>query len=74
MVRTADHVILSVPILGYIYGPLAVRPRVAFATRYVFVPIVVLSGLWRWKGNAVRRRIPALNPSAAERVGNRSDR
>ena len=74
MVRTADHVILSVPILEYIYGPLGIRLRAAFATRYVFVPTVVLSGLWMWKGYAVRRRIPALNPSAAERVGNRSDR
>jgi thiosulfate reductase cytochrome b subunit len=68
------HVILSVPILGYIYGPVADRPRAAFATRYVFVPIVVLSGWWMWKGHAVRRWVFGLRPSAAERVGNCRDR
>jgi thiosulfate reductase cytochrome b subunit len=68
------HLILSVPIVGYIYGPVADRPGAAFATRYVFVPIVVLSGFWMWKGHAVRRWILGLHPSASERVGNRIDR
>jgi thiosulfate reductase cytochrome b subunit len=68
------HLIPSVPILGFIDGPVADQPRAAFATRYVFVPIVALSGLWMWKGHAVRRRVFGLRPSAAERVGNCRDR
>ena len=49
------HLALSVPILGFIYGPVAAIPRAARATRYVFVPAVVATGLWLWKGHAVRR-------------------
>jgi thiosulfate reductase cytochrome b subunit len=50
------HLILSIPIIGYIYGPVAEIPRAAFATRWVFVPIVVLSGLWMWQGHRLRKR------------------
>jgi hypothetical protein len=49
------HILLSIPILGYIYGPVAQIPRAAFATRFVFVPLVILSGLWMWKGHTVKR-------------------
>jgi hypothetical protein len=51
------HILLSVPILGYIYGPVAEIPRAAFATRFVFVPMVILSGLWMWKGHAIKRAV-----------------
>lgn len=53
------HILLSIPILGYIYGPVAEIPRAAFATRYVFVPLVVLSGLWMWKGQGIKRAVRA---------------
>lgn len=56
------HIVLSVPIFGFIYGPVGDIPRAAFATRYVFVPVVVASGLWMWKGHAVRRLL-GLNAS-----------
>jgi len=49
------HLLLSIPILGFIYGPVAEIPRAAFATRFVFMPIVILSGLWLWKGHAVKK-------------------
>jgi hypothetical protein len=51
------HLILAIPILGYIYSPFDKIPGYAFRTRYVFVPVMVLSGLWMWKGHAVRRII-----------------
>jgi hypothetical protein len=54
------HLILSVPIIGYIYGPVADIPPAAFATRFVFVPLVVLSGLWMWKGPAIKKAGRAL--------------
>jgi thiosulfate reductase cytochrome b subunit len=68
------HLILSIPILGFIYGPVADNPRAAFATRYVFVPVVIVSGLWMWKGHFVRRRMFGLRSVAAEPVGKRHDR
>lgn len=49
------HIILSIPILGYIYSPFDKLPQYAFRTRFIFVPIMVLSGLWMWKGHIVRR-------------------
>jgi hypothetical protein len=49
------HLVLSIPILGYIYSPFENIPDYAPPTRYVFVPIMVLSGLWMWQGHRVRR-------------------
>ena len=46
-----------IPILGYIYSPFEKLPSYAPATRFVFLPIMVLSGLWMWKGHVVRRLI-----------------
>ena len=50
------HLILSIPILGFIYGPVSEIPEAAFATRFVFLPVVVLSGLWLWKGHWVKKQ------------------
>lgn len=44
------HVLISIPIIGYIYGPVASIPPAAFAVKFVFFPVLVLSGLWLWKG------------------------
>jgi hypothetical protein len=49
------HIVFAIPILGYIYSPFERLPDYAFKTRFVFVPIMVLSGLWMWKGHVVRR-------------------
>ncbi|MGB6685340.1 MAG: hypothetical protein WA621_20795 [Candidatus Acidiferrum sp.] len=49
------HIVLAIPIVGYIYSPFDQIPNYAFVTRYVYVPILVLSGLWLWKGHVVRR-------------------
>jgi len=49
------HIVLAIPIVGYIYSPFEKLPQYAPATRYVFVPVLVLSGLWMWKGSLVRR-------------------
>ena len=51
------HIVLAIPIIGYIYSPFDQIPNYAPATRYVFVPIMVLSELWMWKGHLVRRLI-----------------
>ena len=51
------HLILSIPILGYIDSPFSEIPKYAFRVRFVFLPALVLSGLWMWKGHALRRLI-----------------
>ena len=49
------HIILAIPIIGYIYSPFEQIPNYAPPTRFVFVPVLVLSGLWMWKGHLLRR-------------------
>ena len=51
------HLIFSIPIVGYIYSPFDKLPQYAAPTRYVFVPVMILSGLWMWKGHVVLRLI-----------------
>lgn len=48
------HIIFGIPILGYIYSPFEKIPQYAPAVRFVFLPVLVLSGLWMWKGHLVR--------------------
>lgn len=59
------HIVLAIPILGYIYSPFDKLPDYAFRTRYVFVPILVLSGLWMWKGHLVRRTFSKRSSAAS---------
>lgn len=49
------HIVFAIPIAGYIYSPFDKIPNYAPATRFVFVPVLILSGLWMWKGHVVRR-------------------
>ena len=44
------HIILSIPIAGYIYSPFKNIPQYAPATRFVFFPAIVVSGFWMWQG------------------------
>jgi hypothetical protein len=56
------HIVFAIPILGYIYSPFEKLPDYAFKTRYVFVRVMVLSGLWMWKGHVVRRLVSRTAP------------
>ena len=51
------HIVVSIPILGYIYSPFEEIPKYADFVRLVVVPVILLSGLWMWKGHVVRRLI-----------------
>ena len=44
------HIIFTIPILGYIYGPASEVQQYAAAVRFVFVPIIILSGFWMYSG------------------------
>jgi hypothetical protein len=47
IIRTM-HLLLSIPILGYLYGPVASIPPAAWFTRFIAMPAVILSGFWLW--------------------------
>ena len=44
------HLVLSIPILGYIYGEPSDVQQYAGAVRFVFVPVMILSGYWMYSG------------------------
>ena len=51
------HLVFSIPIIGYIYSPFKELPNYASVVRFVAVPAIALSGLWMWKGHALRRLV-----------------
>jgi hypothetical protein len=51
------HIICGLPMIGYIYDSPSNTPYYASTVRYVFLPVLLLSGLWMWKGHVVRRMI-----------------
>lgn len=52
------HLVFSIPIIGYVYSPFENIPEYAAPTRYVFLPVLVVTGLWMWKGHLLRRLLP----------------
>jgi hypothetical protein len=44
------HIIVAIPIYGYIYSPFEKLPQYATPTRFIFFPLMVLTGLLMWKG------------------------
>src|SRR5580698_554703 len=44
------HLVLTIPILGYIYGEPSQVQQYAGAARLVFVPVLILSGYWMFAG------------------------
>ena len=51
------HIIFGLPILGYIYGPPSETLQYLPYFRFVYLPVVLLTGLWMWKGDALRRLV-----------------
>ena len=44
------HLIFTTPILGYVYSPFVELPNYAPVVRFVFVPVLILSGYWMYSG------------------------
>jgi hypothetical protein len=57
------HIVCSIPILGYIYKPASEVEQYATAVRFVFLPVMILSGLWMWKGHVLRRLVDRSDKS-----------
>jgi len=51
------HIVFAIPIVGYVYSPFEEIPNYASVARFVAVPVIVLSGFWMWKGDALRRLV-----------------
>jgi thiosulfate reductase cytochrome b subunit len=51
------HIVIAIPIIGYVYSPFEEIPNYAPAVRYGFLPVMLLSGLWMWKGHLLRRLV-----------------
>lgn len=51
------HIVLSVPIIGYVYSPFEELPNYAPVVRFGSIPALVVTGLWMWKGAALRRLV-----------------
>ncbi len=61
------HIIFGIPIIGYIYDSPSDTQYYAPIVRFVFLPILLLSGLWMWKGRVVRRLISKDRPNKMQR-------
>ena len=44
------HLIFVIPVLGYIYQPAAEVQEYVGGVRFIFVPILMLSGYWMYAG------------------------
>ena len=73
------HIVCGIPILGYIYDSPTDTSNYAWAIRGVFLPVLLISGSWVWKGHIVRRlfskdqpgKLSRIAPSRRERVSRR---
>jgi hypothetical protein len=49
------HILASIPLIGYVYGPVSKIPEAVTALRWVIFPLIVISGLWLWKGAFLKK-------------------
>ena len=65
------HIVFAIPIVGYVYSPFENIPQYAGPTRFVFLPMLVLTGLWMWKGHVLRRLVSggSAQQDAADKRG-----
>ena len=56
------HILFALPLLGYIYGPPAETLQYLPYFRFIYVPVVVFTGLWMWKGRAIRGLLSKNKP------------
>jgi hypothetical protein len=44
------HLVFGIPVIGYVYSPFEQIPNYAPAVRFVFLPVILLSGFWMYAG------------------------
>lgn len=68
------HIVFGIPILGYIDDSASDTQHYAPMVRYVFLPVLLLSGLWMWKGHLLRRLLSSLrSPNKTARLKTRQE-
>jgi predicted tellurium resistance membrane protein TerC len=62
------HLILAIPIIGYVYSPFEQLPNYAPVVRYIAIPVLAVTGLLMWKGHLLRRLLGgrAAQPNIAQ--------
>jgi len=55
MIFRWTHLVLAIPIIGYVYSPFEELPNYAPVVRFIAIPVLILTGLWMWKGHLLRR-------------------
>ena len=60
------HIIFAIPTIGYVYSPFAELPNYAPVVRFISIPVLVVTGLWMWKGHVLRRLISKQPAHASE--------
>jgi len=51
------HLVVAIPIIGYVYSPFKENPNYAPVVRYVAIQVIALTGRWMWKGQLLRRLV-----------------
>jgi hypothetical protein len=59
------HIVFAIPIVGYVYSPFEDIPQYAPIVRFVAVPVIIITGLWMWKGHLLRRLISKRSPGVS---------
>lgn len=59
------HILVGLPLIGFVYGPPAETEPYRFMFQYVFMPVLLASGLWMWKGPWLTRLIFKRSPTTA---------
>lgn len=49
------HIVFGLPLIGFVYGPQPETEPYRYLFQWVFVPVLLISGLWMWKGHVVMR-------------------
>lgn len=63
------HLVLAIPIIGYVYSPFQELPNYAPVVRYIAIPVMAVTGLWMWKGHLLRRLF-SKKPAQGDAAGN----
>ena len=51
------HLLLAVALGAFVYSPLRTEPAAVLGVQVVLFPLLALSGLFMWKGAALRRQL-----------------
>ena len=57
------HILFGLPLIGFVYANPADTEPYRYMFKYVFMPMLLLSGLWMWKGPDFLRLFAKRSPA-----------